>query len=91
MVGMGPLASAKQADWMRKNLWGVHIPDPILQRLEESKDASKEGETICEELIEKMMDIAGISGVHLMGPNCEKRSARIISRFVRGQDLNAQS
>ena len=29
LIGMGPLKSAKQADWMRKNLWGVNISDEI--------------------------------------------------------------
>ena len=82
LVGIGPLASAKQADWMRKNLWGVNIPDELIERLDKSTDPSAEGLLICEELIEKMMAMPAISGVHLMGPNCEKKSAEIISRFV---------
>ena len=39
------------------------------------------GEEICQELIEKIMDLPCINGVHLMGPSCEKSSARIISYF----------
>ena len=81
MVGMGPLKSAKQGDWMRKNLWGVNISDEILLRLEESKSPVETGEEICQELIEKIMQLPCIGGVHLMGPNCEKGSARIISHF----------
>ena len=81
IVGMGPLKSAKQADWMRKNLWGVNISDKILLRLEESKSPVETGEDICQELIEKIMQLPCIDGVHLMGPNCEKGSARIISHF----------
>ena len=81
LIGMGPLKSAKQADWMRTNLWGINISDEILRRLELSHSPSETGEQICEELIEKIMDLPCIHGVHLMGPNCEKGSARIISRF----------
>ncbi len=81
IVGMGPLKSAKQGDWMRKNLWGVNISDEILLRLEESKSPVETGEEICQELIEKIMQLPCIGGVHLMGPNCEKGSARIISHF----------
>ena len=33
LIGMGPLKSAKQADWMRKNLWGVNISDEIIHRI----------------------------------------------------------
>tara|TARA_S200000501_G_scaffold98582_1_gene91895 strand:+ start:783 stop:1643 length:861 start_codon:yes stop_codon:yes gene_type:complete len=82
LVGMGPLKSAKQADWMRKNLWGVNISDDILNRLEESHSPLETGENICVELVEKIMDLPGINGVHLMGPGCEQGSARIISRFL---------
>jgi len=81
IIGMGPLKSAKQGDWMRKNLWGVNISDEILQRLEDSGSPAETGEEICQELIEKIMYLPCINGVHLMGPSCEKSSARIISNF----------
>jgi methylenetetrahydrofolate reductase (NADPH) len=81
IIGMGPLKSAKQADWMRKNLWGVNISDQILKRLEDSLLPAETGEEICQELIEKIIDLPCIDGVHLMGPSCEKSSARIISYF----------
>ena len=81
LVGMGPLKSAKQGDWMRKNLWGVNISDEILHRLEVSDSPEQTGEQICQELIEKIMPLPCIDGVHLMGPDCEKGSARIISNF----------
>ena len=78
LVGMGPLKSAKQADWMRKNLWGINISDEIINRLDGSNDSISEGERICIELIDKIIDLPGIDGVHLMGPNCETQSANII-------------
>jgi len=81
LIGMGPLKSAKQADWMRKNLWGVNISDEILHRLEVSDSPEETGEQICQELIERIIQLPCVDGVHLMGPNCEKTSARIISRF----------
>ena len=81
IIGMGPLKSAKQGDWMRKNLWGVNISDAILKRLEDSGSPAETGEAICQELIEKIMDLPCIDGVHLMGPSCEKSSSRIISHF----------
>ena len=81
LIGMGPLKSAKQADWMRKNLWGVNISDEILHRLEVSDLPEETGEQICQELIERIIQLPCVDGVHLMGPNCEKASARIISRF----------
>ena len=82
LVGMGPLKSARQADWMRKNLWGINISDEIIDRLDKSEDPTSEGEKICIELIDQIKDLAGIDGVHLMGPNCETQSANIINAFT---------
>jgi len=82
LVGMGPLKSAKQADWMRKNLWGINISDEIINRLDAAEDSVREGEKICIELIDQLKDLSGIDGVHLMGPNCESQSANIIKSFI---------
>ena len=81
LVGMGPLKSAKQALWMRENLWGVNISDAIISRLDASKNPKKEGLMICQELISKLIDLPGIDGVHLMGPSCESDAADIIKLF----------
>ena len=78
LVGMGPLKSAKQADWMRKNLWGINISDEVINRLDKSEDPTSEGEKICIEIIDQIKNFPGIDGVHLMGPNCESQSANII-------------
>ena len=82
LVGMGPLKSAKQADWMRKNLWGINISDEIIGRLDSSSDPALEGELICIELIDKVRELPGIDGIHLMGPNCESQSANIIKSLI---------
>ena len=82
LVGMGPLKSAKQADWMRKNLWGINISDEIINRLDTAKDPVREGEKICIELIDQLKELSGVDGVHLMGPNCESQSANIIKSFI---------
>ena len=81
LIGMGPLKSAKQALWMRENLWGVNISDDIISRLDASKNPKKEGLIICHELVSKLIDLPGIDGVHLMGPSCEHDSAEIIKLF----------
>lgn len=82
LIGMGPLKSAKQADWMRKNLWGIHISDEIVNRLDKSEDPIGEGEKICIEIIDQAKNFSGIDGIHLMGPNCEMQSANIIKSFT---------
>jgi len=82
LVGMGPLKSAKQADWMRKNLWGINISDDIINRLDSASDSVEEGEKICIELIDRVRELPAIDGIHLMGPNCESQSANIIKSLI---------
>ena len=68
LIGLGPLASARSARWMRDNLWGVLVPDSVIDRLDQAADPTAEGVAICGELIEALRDIPGVAGVHLMAP-----------------------
>lgn len=68
LIGIGPLASARSARWMRDNLWGVIMPDAVIDRLEAAKDPKDEGIAICAELLQQLSDTPGIAGAHLMAP-----------------------
>ena len=78
IIGLGPFASAKSAKWMNDNLFGVDVPDKIIQRLEQSDDPKEESKKICLELIHAFRGIKGVRGVHLMGHNKEEVIAEII-------------
>ena len=78
LIGLGPFASAKSAKWMNDNLFGVDVPDEIVKRLEQAKDAKNESKKICLELIESFKEIKGVNGVHLMGHKKEEVIAEII-------------
>jgi len=78
LIGLGPFASAKSAKWMNDNLFGVDVPDEIIKRLEQAKDAKNESKKICLELIESFKEIKGVNGVHLMGHKKEEVIAEII-------------
>ena len=78
LVGIGPLASLRQARWMDENLFGVSIPEPILKRLEGAGDERAEGKKICAELIRELREIPGVRGVHLMAPRQEAAMAEVI-------------
>jgi methylenetetrahydrofolate reductase (NADPH) len=66
LLGTGPIASAKSARWMRENLWGVIIPDAMIERIENAADEKAEGRRICVEFIEQVREIDGVAGVHVM-------------------------
>jgi methylenetetrahydrofolate reductase (NADPH) len=68
IIGVGPIRSAKSARWMNENLFGVHVPDATIERLEGAEDQAAEGRAICVELIEGLRDMPGPAGAHLMAP-----------------------
>ena len=68
IIGVGPIRSAKSAAWMNANLFGVHVPDAIIKRLETATDQAAEGRRICAELIAGLREIPGIAGAHIMAP-----------------------
>ena len=78
LAGVGPLASARTATWIRDNVPGINIPDEIISRLAGSENQKKEGQKICIELIQQVREIEGISGVHVMAYRQEEAVADII-------------
>ena len=80
IVGIGPLKSGRSARWMNENLFGVHIPDPVIARLDGAKDPQAEGIRICVELIEELRGIEGVAGAHLMAPRGERAIADVIAQ-----------
>jgi 5,10-methylenetetrahydrofolate reductase len=79
LVGVGPLASAKTAKWIRSNVPGIHIPDAVIKRLEGAQDQKAEGKRLCIDIINEVKDIPGVSGVHVMAYRQEEYVAEIVS------------
>ncbi|MGH6932261.1 MAG: methylenetetrahydrofolate reductase [Dongiaceae bacterium] len=79
IVGIGPLASARSARWMNENLFGVHVPEALISRLEQAVDQRAEGRRICVELLRELSEIEGVSGAHLMAPKQEQAIADVIA------------
>ena len=80
LPGVGPLASARTALWIRNNVPGIHIPDAIIKRLEGAENPKQEGRKICIELIQQLREIEGVSGVHVMAYRQEEAVAEIIQQ-----------
>lgn len=68
LIGTSPIASARSARWMNKNLWGVSVPETIIDRLENASDPKAEGIAFCLEFISQLADIQGVAGAHIMAP-----------------------
>ena len=87
MCGVGPLASAKTARWIRSNVPGIHIPDAVINRLEGAADQKKEGKQLAIDIINEVKEIPGVSGIHVMAYRQEEYVAEIVheSGVLRGR------
>ncbi len=81
LAGVGPLRSARAAEWMRENVPGVWVPDHIIERLKKTpkKQQKYEGMRICAEVIEAVREIEGIAGIHMMAFKQEAVVPEILS------------
>src|SRR3954466_8796051 len=68
LIGVAPIPSARSARWMREKLFGSLIPDAMVAPLENAGDAQREGRKICIEVLERIADIPGVAGAHVMAP-----------------------
>ena len=78
LAGVGPLASARAARWMRANVPGIHIPDALIDRLEKASNPAEEGKRLCIELIRQVREIPGVAGIHVMAYRREHQVSEII-------------
>lgn len=87
LVGVGPLASPRAARWIRGNVPGIHIPDAVIARLEGAEKPKTEGKRLCIELIQRIREIEGVAGVHVMAYRQEELVSEIIveSGVLRGR------
>ena len=80
LAGVGPLASARSAEWIRSNVPGVHIPDEVIRRLRGADNQAQEGVNLCVDMILQLREIEGVHGVHIMAFRQEHRVAEIVER-----------
>jgi len=78
IAGVGPLASARTARWIRDHVPGVHIPDAVITRLERAAEPRREGRALCTELVAALRELPELSGVHIMAHRQQEAVAPIV-------------
>ena len=84
IMSLAPLPSADVARWVRDNVKGALVPEPIIDRMEQAPDPEREGIDICAELPQELAMIPGVSGANLLTlGNLETLPAAIEASGVR--------
>jgi methylenetetrahydrofolate reductase (NADPH) len=80
LAGVIPMKSAGMARYMRDYVAGVIVPDELVSRMEDAKDPKEEGLKICLEIIEQIIEIPGVHGLHIMAVGWEEVVPEILKR-----------
>ena len=76
MVGIVLLKSAGMARFMNKNVAGVHVPDRLIDEMDNAKNRAQKSIEIAARLINEMQDLC--QGVHIMPIGWEKRVPAVL-------------
>lgn len=80
--GVTPLKSPGMARYMKNKVSGMDVPDEVIKRMEGvPRDKQREeGIRICVETIEKLKEMPGVKGVHIMAIEWEEVVGEIVER-----------
>ena len=82
MAGITPMRSVGMARYLQKNVPGMDVPDELIERMkgvDKTKQAD-EGITIAVESIQRLKEIGGVAGFHVMAIEWEEKVPEIVER-----------
>lgn len=80
LIGVGPFKHLRMAEHMRDKVWGVEVPDELIQRMSNAADEAEEGKRICIEVIQQLRELDGVAGCHVMAVAWEESIPEILER-----------
>lgn len=78
LVGIIPLKSAGMANFMNKNVPGIHVPSEIIERMKKAENKVQEGLHIAAELINQIREEKICDGVHIMAIGAEENVPKLL-------------
>jgi len=78
LAGILPTRSPKALRMMKKYVAGMDVPDHVIKRMDQADDKEKEGVKMAVETIQKVREIEGVRGVHLMPVAWEQITPEVI-------------
>jgi len=78
--GVTPMKSVGMARYMKSSVPGMDVPEEVISRLRgvDKKNQAQEGIKICVETIQRLKEMKGIAGVHVMAIEWEERVPEIV-------------
>jgi methylenetetrahydrofolate reductase (NADPH) len=82
LAGVTPFKSAGMAKYMKNRVPGMDVPDEVVKRMSGvAKDKqAEEGINICVESIQRLKEVEGVKGFHVMAIEWEEKVPEIVER-----------
>jgi len=82
LAGLTPFKSAGMARYMKNRVPGMDVPDEVISRMAgvPKEKQPEEGIDICVESIERLKELPGVAGFHIMAIEWEEKVPEIVER-----------
>jgi methylenetetrahydrofolate reductase (NADPH) len=82
LAGVTPLKSAGMAKYMKNRVPGMDVPDEVVARMSgvPKEKQAEEGINICVESIQRLKEVEGVRGFHVMAIEWEEKVPEIVER-----------
>ena len=82
LAGLTPLKSAGMAKYMKNRVPGMDVPDDVVDRMAKTpkEKQAEEGINICIESIQRLKEVEGVKGFHVMAIEWEEKVPDIVER-----------
>jgi methylenetetrahydrofolate reductase (NADPH) len=82
MAGITPMKSVGAAKYMKNRVPGMDVPQELVERMGsvEKEKQPEEGIEICLETIERLKQVEGVAGFHIMAIDWEEKVEEIVKR-----------
>jgi methylenetetrahydrofolate reductase (NADPH) len=80
LAGVTPFKSVGMARYMKNQVPGMDVPDELIERMKgvSKEKQSEEGIRMCVETIQRLREIPGVRGIHIMAIEWEEKVAEIV-------------
>ncbi|UCB49159.1 MAG: methylenetetrahydrofolate reductase [Deltaproteobacteria bacterium] len=82
LAGVTPFKSAGMAKYMKNRVPGMDVPDEVVKRMSDvpKEKQAEEGLNICVETIQRLKEVEGVRGFHVMAIEWEEKVPEIVER-----------
>ena len=82
LAGMTPMKTAGMAKYMKSRVPGMDVPDEVVKRLSDTpkEKQGEEGIKICIEAIQRLKEVQGVRGFHVMAIEWEEKVPEIVEK-----------